>query len=173
MRLSLLLLALLALPACDSYNNGYDDGYGDGQGNAPASTATVVDFSLDATPVRRLVGHAHRVLPLARHLIDSGDAQRCRAGTRDGRRRGARDALHQELPRHQPVCPTDPTYSALPISRGFSQLVLTNGPNGTTQTINVVGYTASYEFSFDNNDLYFDVVSSEPGSSFSIVRVAL
>ena len=31
----------------------------------------------------------------------------------------------------------------------------------------MVGYTASYEYSFDNQDLYFDIVSSAPYTDFS------
>jgi hypothetical protein len=36
----------------------------------------------------------------------------------------------------------------------------------TDTSIPVVGYTVSYEYSFDNDDLYFDVVSSAPATDF-------
>ncbi|WP_420455025.1 hypothetical protein [Rubrivirga sp.] len=58
------------------------------------------------------------------------------------------------------------TWSALPLSRSFQEIVL-NDDDGVGETISVVGYTASYEYSFDNQDLYFDVVSSIPYTAFS------
>ena len=58
------------------------------------------------------------------------------------------------------------TWAALPLSRSFEELALaTDGAGGTTE-VPVVGYTVSYEYSFDNEDLYFDVVSSAPASDF-------
>ena len=59
------------------------------------------------------------------------------------------------------------TWSALPLTRSFEELVLADDGDGNTIEIPVVGYTASYEYSFDNGDLYFDVVSSAPASDFS------
>lgn len=59
------------------------------------------------------------------------------------------------------------TWSALPLSRSFEELVLAADGEGGTLEIPVVGYTASYEYSFDNDDLYFDVVSSAPYTDFS------
>lgn len=59
------------------------------------------------------------------------------------------------------------TWSALPLSRSFEELVLAADGEGGTIEIPVVGYTASYEYSFDNQDLYFDVVSSAPYTDFS------
>jgi hypothetical protein len=59
------------------------------------------------------------------------------------------------------------TWSALPLSRSFEELVLAADGEGGTFEIPVVGYTASYEYSFDNDDLYFDVVSSAPYTDFS------
>ena len=58
------------------------------------------------------------------------------------------------------------TWSALPLSRSFEEIVLAEGEDGSTVTLPVVGYTASYEYSFDNDDLYFDVVSSAPYTDF-------
>ena len=59
------------------------------------------------------------------------------------------------------------TWSALPITRAFEEIVLADDGSGGTTTVPVVGYTASYEYSFDNEDLYFDVVSSAEYTSFS------
>jgi len=59
------------------------------------------------------------------------------------------------------------TYAALPLSRSFEEIVLAGDGSGGTVEIPVVGYTASYEYSFDNQDLYFDVVSSAPYTDFS------
>ncbi len=59
------------------------------------------------------------------------------------------------------------TWSALPLTRSFEELVLADDGAGNTIEIPVVGYTASYEYSFDNGDLNFDVVSSAPASDFS------
>ena len=59
------------------------------------------------------------------------------------------------------------TWTALPLTRSFEELVLADDGAGNTIEIPVVGYTASYEYSFDNGDLNFDVVSSAPASDFS------
>ena len=172
MRLPLLslLLAALALGACDSsnYDDGYDDGYYDGQGNAPTNGATFVDFTLDAQIYA--VGDDRRTATYESDNIDSGTVratvERALATAGDG----ALVALYIDsrlVADSALFGGTATPYSALPVSRGFEQLVLTEGPNGTTNTVNVVGYTASYEYSFDNGDLYFDVVSSAPASDFS------
>ena len=167
MRLPLLALALLALPACDSqYDNGYDDGFYDGQGTGTtAAGARFVDFSLDAT--RYQVSGDARTASYQSDDIDSGTTrgavERALATAGDG-------ALVMLYIKSYLVTNQsgqgDPTYSALPISRSFDEVVLAQGPNGTTTTVPVVGYTASYEFSFDNADLYFDVVSSAPSTDF-------
>lgn len=70
------------------------------------------------------------------------------------------------------------TYAALPLTRGFEEIVLADDGDGGTVTVPVVGYTASYEYSFDNQDLYFDVVSSaaytdfstDPGALFDFIK---
>ncbi len=169
MRLPLLLLTLLALPACDSYNNGYDDGYGDGQGNAPTSTATFADFSLDAT--RYDVSDDNRTATFRSRNISSIDTrnavERALATAGDGALVMLYIKNYLVSDQSSPT-QTAPTYSALPISRGFDeQLVTTTNPDGTPGSpVYVVGLTASYEFSFDNGDLYFDVVSSKPSTDF-------
>lgn len=165
MRLSLLLLALIALPACDS--NSYNDGYDDGYNNAPSSAATFVDFGLDGTRYNvstdnltatfrsRNISTLETRNAVERALATAGD--------------GALVMLYIKsyLVSTQSAS-DDPTFSALPVSRGFDErLVATLNPDGTPGPLAyVVGLTASYEFSFDNNDLYFDVVSSKPSTDF-------
>ncbi|HEX9951171.1 MAG TPA: hypothetical protein VGB53_05335 [Rubricoccaceae bacterium] len=167
MRLPLLALALLALPACDSqYDNGYDDGYYDGQGTGTTTAgARFVDFSLD--PAGYQVSADSKTAGYESDDIDSGttraSVERALATAGDG-------ALVMLYIRSNLVNldfggESEP-YSALPLSRSFDEIVLQQGPNGTTTTVPVVGYTASYEFSFDNGDLYFDVVSSAPATDF-------
>lgn len=58
------------------------------------------------------------------------------------------------------------TWAALPLSRSYEELVLSTDADGATIEVPVVGYTSSYEYSFDNEDLYFDVVSSAPATDF-------
>ena len=58
------------------------------------------------------------------------------------------------------------TWSALPLTRAYEELVLASDAEGGTVEVPVVGYTSSYEYSFDNGDLYFDVVSSAPATDF-------
>ena len=58
------------------------------------------------------------------------------------------------------------TWTALPITRAYEELVLAADDTGATIEIPVVGYTSSYEYSFDNGDLYFDVVSSARADEF-------
>ena len=167
MRLPLLLAALVLFSACDA--GSYDDGYDDGLNDAPTSGATFVDFARD--PGDYTLSDDTRTAGYETDDIDSGTTrtavERALATAGDGAlvmlyidsRLVNRDFGGESTP-----------YSALPLSRGFEQVVLTSGPNGTTTTVPVVGYTASYEFSFDNNDLYFDVVSSTPASSFTSER---
>ncbi len=61
------------------------------------------------------------------------------------------------------------TWSALPLTRGFDQLVFgdSNGDGESDSDIYVTGLLASYEYSFDNGNLYFDVVSSLPYTDFT------
>ncbi len=164
--LALLAVALpLALTACDTYNNGYDDGYYDGQGST-STRASFVDFSLDATDYT--VSGDTRSASYESDNIDSGTTraavERALATAGDG----ALVALYiKSYLVNNLAGQGDPTYAALPVSRSFEELVFTPGPDSTTSTVNVVGYTASYEYSFDNQDIYFDVVSSAPASDFS------
>ena len=164
MRLSLLLLlALVALPACDSntYDNGYDDGYGAGQ---TSNGATFVDFTLDATAYTLLNDRT------ATYQSDDIDSGATRAAVERALATAGDGALVMLYIDNQLVNESEPgtqtAYTALPLSRGFDQLVLTPDGDNPPLEINVVGFTASYEFSFDNQDLFFDVVSSAPASDF-------
>lgn len=60
------------------------------------------------------------------------------------------------------------TWAALPLTRGFDQLVFgdTDGDGTTDGDVLVTGLLAHYEYSFDNGDLYFDVRSSLPYTDF-------
>lgn len=174
MRLSLLLAALVLLPACDtgSYDDGYDDGYDAGLDNAPTNGATFVDFTLDATEYRVNdgPGQDQRTASYETDRIDEsavrGAVERALATAGDG----ALVALYIKsyLVTNQATPADTSTYSALPLSRGFDRLVLvdTDNDGDPDGSVFVVEYTASYEFSFDNQDLYFDVVSSKPASDF-------
>ena len=55
------------------------------------------------------------------------------------------------------------TWAALPLTRGFNEPLFggSGGDPDLGTTLNV-----SYEYSFDNQDLFFDVVSSLPATSF-------
>jgi hypothetical protein len=171
MRLSTrpLLLAALALSfsACDNYNDGYDDGYYDGIDDAPTGGATVVDFELDATDYSVLNART------ATYESDNIDSGTIRAAVEDALAEAGDGALVALYIDNQLVNESEEadqtTYTALPLSRGFDQLVLgdTDADGQIDDPVNVVGYTASYEYSFDNGDLYFDVVSSAPSSDFS------
>ncbi len=164
-----LLLAALALGACDSsnYDDGYDDGYYDGQDDAPTNGATFVDFELDATDYA--VSGDQRTASYQTDDIDSGTVratvERALATAGDG----ALVALYIDSRLVTNIDGTSVPYAALPLSRGFEQLVVIDsyGDGSPDGSVNVVGYTASYEYSFDNQDLYFDVVSSAPASDFS------
>lgn len=57
------------------------------------------------------------------------------------------------------------TWSALPITRGFNEALFGNPDNPSDEDL-ITTLLVSYEYSFDNQDLYFDVVSSLPASSF-------
>lgn len=167
MRLSLLLLvAALALPACDTqYDSGYDDGFFDGQtngqNNVPTNGAVYVDFTLDAR--NYAVSGDQKTATYETDNIDSGDVrgrvERALARAGDG----ALVALYIQNDLVNNFGSGDSTpYTALPLSRGFEEIVLAD----STVSIPVVGYTASYEYSFDNEDLYFDVVSSTSATNF-------
>lgn len=169
MRTSLLLAALaLALPACDSYDSGYDDGFIDGTNNVPTNGATFVDFTLDAS--NYAVSGDQRTATYESDDIDSGTVRGAVETALDRAGDGALVMLYirNDLVNNVGGGTSQP-YTALPLTRGFEEIVLSdvdNDGDGFADTIPVVGYTASYEYSFDNQDLYFDVVSSTPATNF-------
>jgi len=61
------------------------------------------------------------------------------------------------------------TWSALPLVRGFDEIVFgdTDGDGVSDGDIYITGLLASYEYSFDNGNLYFDVVSSLPYTDYT------
>ena len=64
--------------------------------------------------------------------------------------------------------PGGTTWSALPITRGFNEAFFGDPDNPVDEDL-ITTLIVSYEYSFDNDDLYFDVVSSLPASSFPSV----
>ncbi len=64
------------------------------------------------------------------------------------------------------------TWTPLPVTRSFEESVLARDENGDFVQ-KVVGFTASYEYSFDNQDFYFDVVSSAEYTDFGDDRSVL
>ncbi|HEX8386128.1 MAG TPA: hypothetical protein VF576_08090 [Rubricoccaceae bacterium] len=163
-----LLLAALAVSfsACDSYNNGYDDGYYDGIDDAPTGGATVVDFTLDRddyeisddTQVASFesdrIGEASDLADLRSALASAGE---------NG---GALVAAYVVTD----VRDDGRTYSALPLTRAEDAFVAFDVDNdGTVEAgegVAYVDYTLAYEYSFDDQDFYFDVVSSARGDTF-------
>ena len=154
-RPALLALALsFVVTACDTDGGYYDDDRGD---------VRVVDFRLDALNYTPSVDNL--TAQFESDDVDSGEARdQIELSLRDAATSGALVMLYidRELVNIQPGADNG-TWAALPLSRSFEEIVLQD----TDTTIPVVGYTASYEFSFDNDDLYFDVVSSAPSTDFS------
>ena len=155
LRPALAALALsLVVTACDTDGGYYTDERGD---------VRVVDFRLDA--LNYDVSADNLTASFETDDVDSGEARdQIELSLRDASTAGALVMLYidSELVNIQPGAEFG-TWAALPLSRSFEEIVLQD----TDTTIPVVGYTASYEFSFDNDDLYFDVVSSAPSTDFS------
>ena len=65
--------------------------------------------------------------------------------------------------------PDGTTWAALPLTRGFNDVVFgdRDGDNQSDGDLLATTLLASYEYSFDNGNLYFDVVSSLPYTEFS------
>lgn len=161
------LALVLAVSACDTYyDDGYDDGYNDGQTERPR--VRVVDFSLD--------GDDYRV---------SDDGFVASFESDDIRSQSQRNALQTALrtagdgavvvayiDTDLVIDSGNPSnaYSALPLTRAqdaFVNFDLNNdGTVSPGEGIPYVDYVLSYEYSFDNEDFYFDVVSSASGNDF-------
>ena len=65
--------------------------------------------------------------------------------------------------------PGGTTWAALPLTRGFNDVVFADRDGDGESDGDVLATTliASYEYSFDNGNLYFDVVSSIPSTEFA------
>jgi hypothetical protein len=143
---ALVALAAVTLSACDTYYDEPVDVY-------------VADFSLD--------GDAYALSADGR--VASYESDDINSSTeRDAVRRALRSAgdgavvmayIDSELVLD--VTGTGQTYSALPITRGFEGTVLVdqNG-DGTPEEVPFVDFFVTYEYSFDNEDFYFDFVST-------------
>ena len=147
LRPALLALGLsLVFAACDTYETRRD--------------VSVVDFRLDALDYD--VSADNKTASYQTDNVDSGEARDEIEFALRSAGDGALVMLYIESELVQNFEGTGQTYSALPLSRSFEEVVLQDG----NTTIPVVGYTVSYEYSFDNDDLYFDVVSSAPATDF-------
>lgn len=154
MSLRLTLLASLALVvsvgACDSY---YDDD--DDRGDV-----VVVDFTID--------GDGYEVSDdglVASYDTDDIESASDRDGIAFALREagdGALVAAYIDSELVLAVEGTGQTYSALPLTRGYEGLpiVIDEDGDGTPEEIPYVDFTVTYEYSFDNEDFYFDVTSS-------------
>ncbi len=147
LRLPLLALALpLVFAACDTYESRRD--------------VSVVDFQLDALDYD--VSADSKTASFQSDNVDSGTARDEIEFALRSAGDGALVLLYINSELVQDFEGTGQTYSALPLSRSFEEVVLEESDT----SIPVVGYTVSYEYSFDNDDLYFDVVSSAPATDF-------
>lgn len=132
--------------ACDTYETRRD--------------VSVVDFRLDALDYD--VSADTRTASYESDNVDSGETRDEIEFALRSAGDGALVLLYIESELVQDFEGTGQTYSALPLSRSFEEVVLQDSDS----SIPVVGYTVSYEYSFDNDDLYFDVVSSAPATDF-------
>lgn len=167
--LTLLLLvgAGLSVSACDTYDNGYDDGYTDGQSERPR--VRVVDFELD--------GDDYAVSTdgfVASFESDDIRSQSERTALEAALRTAGDGAIVVAYIDTELVIDTrgtGQTYSALPITRAQDAFVEFDVNNDGTvspgEGLLYVDYVLSYEYSFDNEDFYFDVVSSASGNDFT------
>lgn len=151
-RLLLLAPLLLTLAACDSYNTGYDDGFNDGQQTRPR--VRVVDFEFDRTRYA-LSNDGTTATFDSRTLTNSTVRQRLAAALATAGD-GALVVAYVDSRLLVDATTGGQTWSALPATRAFRD------DSGTIPFETVL----SYEYSFDNGDFYFDVVSSDPASDF-------
>ena len=154
--------AVLGLGACDDY---YDDGYDD---DDTSLQVFVVDFSLDPfeyDPPRSNEDLVTASFDARDAVVTRGDLDDALATAGDGSL--VMLYIDLELVSAFDGAEDNTTWSALPLTRGFEEVVVNDDDGTGIENIPVVGYTASYEYSFDNDDLYFDVVSSAPYTDFS------
>lgn len=163
--LTLALLALV-LPACDGYDLGYDDGYDDGQNDRPQ--VRVVDFELDADSYA-VSSNATTATFESDDIVSNSDRDaltRALSVAGDGALVAAYIDTDQVI-----ESPTQSAaWSALPLSRTREEEVQFDvDGDGDLDTI-LVPLVASYEYSFDNEDFYFDIVSSVAGTEYGDPR---
>ncbi|WP_412070158.1 hypothetical protein [Rubrivirga sp. IMCC43871] len=156
LRLSLLALAaVVLLGACDS-DPYYED---------TSLRVFVTDFHFDADDYDVSSDFFTATFDAREAIVDRGDLDDALATAGDG----ALVMLYIDFELVSPLegASGNRTYSALPLSRSFREVVINDQDGSGNSTVSVVGLTASYEYSFDNQDLYFDIVSSEPSSDFA------
>lgn len=157
-RFFLLAALVFSLSACDSY----DDDDGD-----TSLQVFVADFEFDADDYGDPLADDKTVTFNASDAqVTSGDLDDALETVGDG----DMVMLYIDTELVSPVEGADNgTWSALPLVRGFEDIVFgdTDGDGVSDGDIAVTGLVVSYEYSFDNDDLYFDVVSSLPYTDFT------
>lgn len=148
LRLSLLAALVLTLGACDTNDTFTDDGSLD---------VFVTDLTFDAQTYD-LGGDDRTATFYSGNAQTSGDALEDALATAGD---GDLVMLYIDVELVSFVDGADNgTWAALPLTRGFNEVLFDDGGLGTT-------LLASYEYSFDNGNLYFDVVSSLPYTEFA------
>lgn len=135
----LALAAILPLAACDTYYDDDDDAY-----------VRVIDFEMDVD------GYAESGDGLTASF-DTDDIQSSadQDDVEDALRLagdGALVLLYADNQLILDVSTTGQTYTALPVTKGFEA--------ETVDGLPYVDYTVTFTYAFDNQDLYFDVLSS-------------
>ena len=156
---SLAALALV-LGACDSYNDGYYE-------DDTSLQVFVVDFRLDADDYEVNEADQKTATFYSRDAtVTRGDLDDALGTVGDG------DLVMLYIDTELVSAvegAENGTWSALPLTRGFDEVVFgdTDGDGVSDGDIFITGLLASYEYSFDNGNLYFDVVSSLPYADYT------
>ena len=137
--------AVLSLGACDTDDTALD--------------VFVVDFEIDTSdPGIRDEGR------VASYNTDDVVSPSDEAAVRDVLRDAGDGSLVVAYARTRDILDetaTPQTYSGLPITRGFEGTVLVDeDDDGDFEEVPFVDFLVTYEYSFDNQDFYFDAVSS-------------
>lgn len=153
LRSPLLAVALVAtlglsLTACDDYRDDDDDG-------GRAYGVTVVDFGLDGDDFS--ISDDGQVASFESDDIVS-------EGSRNDVRRALADAGSGALvmlyaDNSLILEGTEGSYTALPVTVG-QEIIVTDGADGDSDDVTTLAIT--YTYSFDDADLYFDVLSTTP-----------
>ena len=150
----LALVAMLPLAACDTYDDHFHDDDDD-------AYVRVIDFEID--------GDDYSLSSDTRYAsFDTGDIRSSsdRDAVRDALRfagDGALVLLYADNELFFEFTGDSRPYTALPVTYGYETL------DGSQ----VVEYTVTYTFAFDNQDLYFDVISSARSDTFGDTNGAL